>query len=312
MTAKMPVTRSFVLQPFRSLLITGTMSQKFSALLSSGILLLAGVYSCSAATISGSDLLGPAIEKALAAEISSAEVEFDFEFEGSLLGVKALESGESVAAILALSDDTEKPQGLTLLPVAYQVAAFAVNTENPVRELTFSELSAIYAESGSINSWGDLTTEVSWEERGITPWAVRSSRTMSLELFNAMAIEGSLLKPAVRYTEQMGDAVLNLAREDSSVILLVPQIEAIPSVRFLAVKQDEGGQAYTPSADNVFFGDYPLRLPFYLAIPGSTPKQVTASILKGLFSGSVIEAMQTAGFVPLPESERSSILSQFE
>lgn len=308
----MLVRRSFVLHPFRSWLITGSMRQEISVLVSAGILLLGGLCTSMAVTISGSDLLGPAIEEALGAELSSSGTDGGFEFDGSLLGVKSLEDGDSVAAILALSDDTEKPGGLTLLPIGYQVAAFAVHAENPVSELTYSQLSAIYADSGPINSWGDISDDAAWKERGMTIWAARSSKTMSLELFNAVVIDGSLLKQSVRYSTETGSDLLNLVREDSAGIVLVPQIEAIPSVRFLAIKADESGQAYTPSADNIFFGDYPLRLPFYLAVSESSAKAEIASILRGIFSAKVTEAMEAAGFVPLPVSERRSILSQFE
>ncbi len=265
-----------------------------------------------AETISGSDLLGPAIEVALKSELSATGSEFDCEFLGSLQGVRSLETGEATAAILAIADDAEKPAGLELFPIGYQVVSFAVHENKPVDELTYAELSGLYAVSGAINSWGDLSDLSEWTDRNVTLWAARSPRTMSLELFNAVVLEGSPLKQGVRYSAAAGDELLNLAREDSTAIVLVPQIQTIPLVRFMAVKVEESGHAYTPSADNVFFGDYPLRLPFYLAIGNAVEKAEVSEILQALFSDAVTEAMEAAGFVPLPVSERRSILSQFE
>jgi ABC-type phosphate transport system substrate-binding protein len=288
------------------------MRHQFSTLVAAGILMLGGISSSTAKIISGSDLLGPAIEEVLSAELSASGIDNDLLFEGSLQGVKSVESGESAAAILAIADNAERPSGMTLFPVGYQVVSFAVNSDNPVNELTYAQLSGMFADSGSINSWGDLSDDIDWKDRSITPWAARSSSTMSLELFNAVVVEGYPLKQAVRYSGTTGDELLNLALEDSSSIVLVPQIQTIPSVRFLAIKSEESGQAYTPSADNVFFGDYPLRLPFYLAVGASTGREEVAGILKSLFSPAVTDAMTAAGFVPIPESERRSILSQFE
>lgn len=288
------------------------MRHKTSVIVSAALLLLCGLNSSTAITLSGSDLLGPAIEKALEAELSASGTDADFKFEGSLLGVQSLADGDSTAAILALADEADKPGGLTLLPVGYQVAAFAVHEENPVAELTYSQLSSLYAESGSINSWGDLSDDTAWRERGVTLWAARSPLTMSLELFNAVVVDGSLLKQSVRYSTATGAELLTLAREDSSSIVLVPHVQAIPSVRFMAIKSEEGGNAYTPSADNIFFGDYPLRLPFYLAVAESASKAEVADVLNALFSDRVTQVMEAAGFVPLPESEQRSILSQFE
>ena len=222
-----------------------------------------------AITIAGSDLLVPAIQEALQEQLAAAGLDADLSFGGSLLAMEQLQDGTADAAILAIPDgDGTMPGGRTF-PFCFQVVAFAVHATNPVSELTYQQLTSIYEKDGVLSNWSDLTAALEWRDRKIAFWDVRSKSAITLEIFNAVVLKGRPLKDGVRYSVNDAEQIQSLIMENPSAMMAVPAISLTPSIRFLGIKKDESGQAYTPSGDNVLFGDYPLRLPFYLAVQDS-------------------------------------------
>ncbi|MGC9451232.1 MAG: PstS family phosphate ABC transporter substrate-binding protein [Oceanipulchritudo sp.] len=263
-------------------------------------------------SISGSDLLDAGIEDALRAELEAAGLEAALSFKGSLLGQKELEQGDADAAILAFPEDLPDSLPGRRFPFAFQMVAFAVHASNPVPDLTYAMLASLYGQSGVLESWSNLTAQPEWRDRKISLWASRREDAINLEIFNAVVLQGSPLKRAVRYSTGDAAQLISIVVEDASALVLVPAIPANAAVRFLAVKAEEEGRGYTPTPDNVFFGDYPLRLPFYLVVSDRLDEATLAKLLRAIYSPAVTGALQNAYYMPMPDTERRSILAQFE
>jgi ABC-type phosphate transport system substrate-binding protein len=268
--------------------------------------------SLSALVITGSDLLEGPLREALEQELVASGLEVDFSLDGSLLGLDALNEGTTDAAILAVPDEGEGAMSDTSFPFAYQLVVFAVHSSNPVSELTYQQLSDLYQNNGVLNDWADLTPDLDWRDRKVALWATRSSSSMALEIFNAVVLKGQALKDSVRYAPNDAEVLESILLEDPSALVAAPSIARSPSIRFLAIKQDDSGQAYTPSEDNVFFGDYPLRLPFYLVASESLEEEELMKLVKAIYSPVVTQALKSASYLPVSSAEQQSLLSRFQ
>lgn len=280
-------------------------------------MLLVGIVSAivtplHALTISGSDLFGEAVQEALEAELTAAGLEVDIAFNGSLLGLRDLEAGTVDVSLLAIPDGGDSGRAMRRFPIAYQVVTCAVHFTNPVRELTYEQLVNLYGDNGTLEDWSELTTDPAWADRKVTLAASRRNRAVTLELFKAIVLEGASLKSSVRFLDLENEGLLAAIMEDPTILLLAPAIEPDSSVNLLAVKESAADQGYTPSVDNVFFGDYPLRLPFYLVVPDSIDDATVGKLLRAVFSEPVTLALSQANCMPVPEPEQRSILSQFK
>lgn len=261
--------------------------------------------------MSGSDLLGGAFREALQLGLEESGLPVDLTFEGSLLGLRELEAGRVQAALLAMPDGFGRTTHRQYL-LAFQAVAVAVHATNPLAELTYPQLANLYRDNGTLNDWSDMTDDPAWRDRKIALYASRRSNSVALELFNALVLKGERLKPSVRYRDDDRSGLAALVAEDPTALLLLPVMEPQGAMKLLAVKPSQESQAYTPSRDNIFYGDYPLRLPFYLVVADSLPPEVVGRLLAVLYSAEVTAALVGDDMSPVPEPEQEAILAGFK
>jgi ABC-type phosphate transport system substrate-binding protein len=262
--------------------------------------------------ISGSDLFGERVRQVLQAELAAAGVAAEIRFDGSLLGLRDLEAGTVDVGLLAITDARSAEVNLRKYPVAYQIVTFLVHTTNPVMELSYADLYNLYQENGTISDWSALTTDSRWSDRKVSLRASRRENRITLELFNELVLEGAPLKQAVRYTAGGNAALLAAVTEDPTALVLAPGLRVSPPVKALAVKRATGDRGFTPSQDNVFFGDYPLRLPFYLVVGEAVAPETVGALLRVLYGDAVTQALAEVDYLPVPEQEQRSILFPFD
>jgi len=233
-------------------------------------------------------------------------------FNGSLLGLRDLVNGEAGAGLLAIRDGEELPEGLRAYPVAFQVVTLAVHTEAPVRELSYRQLREIFEEDSDLVNWSGLTDEPAWRDRKISLLASRRDNSVAIELFNAQAMMSSRFRSSIRFESIPPEALIRRIAEDASIMVLLPVHKLEPPARLLSIKRGEADQAYTPSPDNIFFGDYPLRLPFSLLAAEDIDPAVLSALVHSVLSPEVTAALQRQYLVTLPEQERRDLLNRFE
>jgi phosphate transport system substrate-binding protein len=274
--------------------------------------LATGGTSLHALVISGSDLFGETVRSNIKDGLKGKGIEADITFDGSLLGLRDLEAGLVDATLLAVPDGRWGESNLRRFPVGFQIVAIAVHASNPVTELSYADLENLFKDNGTLDDWNDLTSDPAWSDRKVSLLASRRENAITLELFNALVLKGDRLKPSVRYsagsTEELATAVV----EDTTALALVPAMTPSGPLKLLAIKESADYQAYTPSLDNVFFGDYPLRLPFYLVVSDDLDAETLGKLLSVIYSASVTDALWSVNCLPVPEPEQQSILRQFQ
>ena len=260
--------------------------------------------------IAGSDLLEMRLTAALQEELRTVGIDADIDLTGSMLALEALSSGYADAAIVAVPDGSGQPGFSRQFGFAFQIVAFGVNQRNPLEELDYSQLGNIFKSSGSTETWTGLVESTRLQDRKINLWAARSDKVIALEIFNSVVLKGSPLKEYVRYDAQTEEQLMQVLRNDDAAIILIPNMSPTVDVRILAIKESGDAQSYTPTPDNVFYGDYPLRLPFQLIVGEGVSEQQLEALLKAIYSDRVTEALERAHYMPLPDLEREAALGQ--
>ena len=282
---------------------------KSPMLLAFAALLATGAQTLTAMTISGSDLLDKAVQDALEASLAGQGIEAELLLDGSLKGTEALESGSVDAAILAVPDGGEGAPGLRTFPFGFQIVTILVHASNPVTELSYGQLNNLFSDGGSYSNWSDLTEATDWANRKISFWIYRSPKVISLEIFNAIVLKGTNFKSGLNYSASVEDLVKSIV-EDPSALVLAPSVPANSNYRSLAIKSNDSLQAYSPSPDNILFGDYPLRLPFILVVSSAMSESDLGKLLQAVYSAEVTAALVQSAMVPVPETEIRAILGQ--
>lgn len=260
--------------------------------------------------LGGSDLLGNAVGEVLDRELAEAGLQVTIDFAGSLAAEDGLGSRKLDAAIVAVREPSPLPGETERFPVAFQVAAFAVHPENPVNELTTDQLAALFRDREPLENWSELTEDRDWSDRKVAPLVARLPNSMGLEIFNAFVLEGERLHRNVRVFEdegRMGEAQM----ADSGFLALVPYNRSSAEWKYLAVSEPDG-QGFTPSTDNIFFGDYFLRLPFQLVVTERVFPDQLEKLMKVLYGDAMVRALEAGNFVPLPLTERQSLLQEVQ
>jgi ABC-type phosphate transport system substrate-binding protein len=225
--------------------------------------------------------------------------------KGSLLGQHSLESGETDLVILTLPRENPPTAGFLALPFAFEVTRVVVNEASPVQELTLTQLQSVFAQASgaaSDTTWGVIGGQGSWQTRQITLHAVRDRDHLNLELFRSIVMGSREMKVKVQFWGSPDDMIAAIA-EDNTAMGLLPVEENHPQVRSLFLAMNEDSQAYNATPQSVYYGDYPLRLAFYVvANPSRGP--AVSEIVRFLYSPEVSELLQANGYQPVPETER--------
>jgi ABC-type phosphate transport system substrate-binding protein len=242
-----------------------------------------------------SDLMAGQMQQALPAA----------QFMGSVNALAMLRSGTAEVAIVAIPDGKALPEQFECIPFAYEVASVVVNDTNPLRKISLHSLTSIYSRTNnSIEKWGALGLTEGWATRSISAHMPDNSSGITAHLFVSMTLVNTPVSDSVgRFQTQT--QVEAIASSQPSCLIIMRGVNVPPGARALEVSRTsaQDDYAYPPTQDSIFFGDYPLRLPFYIVIPKDAPQATRATVAK-LLGDDIAAALEKAGFVPVPASER--------
>ncbi len=260
----------------------------------------------------GSDLLAPAIEPTLRAYATQNDLEVEAEFIGSVPGKEKLKEGQADLAVLAAPDDTHLPAGnFKSIPIAYEVAFIVVDKQNPITEISMKQLASIYGARGNaeLGRWGELGLTGAIAQRSITPLALDNDESVVLEMFKYRVLDSGSLKPNVTRVKS-NLQLMELVSSDNGAIAITNRVIHKDKLRALQVSSvDEF--AFGPSPENVCYGQYPLRLTYYLVYPRDKQDELH-EILRLLLGQEQAEAFEKQGFVALPENVRKRTLVELD
>ena len=226
-------------------------------------------------------------------------------FEGSVSALAAIRNGAIDLAIIAVPDGQQPPEDLVSVPFAFDVATVMVNDSNPLKEISLPTLAAVLSkDSASTDKWGALGLKEPWDTRSITIYLPATSSGVTLQLLRSKTIVGGQFKESVG-TWANKDVMGQIVAGQTASIVVMRGIKIPGGGRALSISAKDGADqyAYQPTRASVFYGDYALRLPFYIVTrPDASPE--VKSLINDLLSDKTADLLESNDFVPVPKSER--------
>lgn len=257
--------------------------------------------------IAASDLLAEHVAPVIDAYSEEYDVDVSVEGIGTLPALERLRSNEVELAIIAVPVGQDAPRDeFRIYPFAYDAAVIVVNKNNPITEISLPYLGGIYGsnEESNFNSWGDLGIS-GWGGRNIKPMAAPLEDSISLELFRSSVLSQGALKSSLVMVKD--DEVERLIDNDSSAIAILSRLPENEDLRTLLISDAQDTPAYSPTPDNIHFGDYPIRLPFYVVYHARDEAEV-APILRVLLDDAIAESLNENYFFALPQTVRRKLI----
>lgn len=257
--------------------------------------------------IAASDLLADFIETPLQTYAAGREVDIDIDSIGSLPALDQLRANEIDLAVIAVPEGEEVPrQDFNVYPFAYDVAVAVVNENNPINEITLSQLGGIFGneEEFNFNSWGDLGLS-GWGNRNIKPLSGTAEGSIALELFKYSVFKRGTMKSGVAMVNS--SEVERLLNADAASIGILSKMPDNQDLKVLMVSPDANSPAFGPTSENVHFGDYPIRLSFYIVYKQRDQKRLEP-IIGQLLGDEIALELKNNHLVALPETVRRKLL----
>jgi phosphate transport system substrate-binding protein len=185
------------------------------------------------------------------------------------------------------------------IKVATDALSVIVNPANPVQELTFAELSAIY--TGKITNW----KEVGGNDAPIVALS-RDNNSGTHAYFLEEVVQMAAL-PTKDTSLEYGGKVLLLPSTEEGVSQVASNQNAIfysglgyvsDKVKTLGIKKTAADTAVKPSVENALNGTYPISRPLLYYTNGA-PTGVIKSYIDYCLSADGQKIVGEAGFVPL-------------
>ena len=259
--------------------------------------------------IAVSDLLADHILAPLKVYGAENDTTFVVDSIGSLPALDRLRSDEIDLAIVALPEGDEVPRDeFNIYPFAYDVAVIVVNDSNPIDEISVARLGGIFGsnEELNLNTWGELGLS-GWESRNIKALAGINDKSIALELFKHSIFKGGGLKPNVSVVKDT--EIEDLIGSDVASIAILSRVPENSNIKVLMVSSggDTYAPAFGPTDDNVHYGDYPIRLSFYILYNARDDVKVRSTI-RELLNDEVATSLRANDFIALPDTLRRKFL----
>ena len=204
----------------------------------------------------------------------------------------------------------------TTIGVSLDALAVFVNKDNPLKELSMTQVDSIFSKTQKrggqdITTWGQLGESGSWANLPISLYG-RNSASGTYGFFKEHTLKKGDYKDTVK--EQPGNASVVLGvTEDKAGIGYSGMGYVTSGVKALPLSKDTGETAYQPNYENVLSGKYPLGRMLYINVvkePNKPMSKLTKEFLKYVLSKQGQEIVIKDGFLPLtaPVAEKQHAL----
>lgn len=234
---------------------------------------------------------------------------------GTAVGVEALLNGSanSVLTDMPLSQQQEKRfmarfhYAPTLFPVAMDGVAVYVSSLNPLREISITQLDAIYSATlrcgagQPLHNWGQLGVKGELNKDPITALGLTVASGAYLLFKHVALCDGDF---RADFQALAGPAAVVWALTDNpAAIGFASSARSLAGIRALAVAPRAGETAVFPSIQSIQSGHYPLarRLSIILNTPPGHDADPAVQAFLDYVRSTAGQAVATkAGYVPLP------------
>lgn len=263
--------------------------------------------------IAASDLLAEYIKAPLKAYGAENDASFVVDSIGSLPALDRLRSDEIDLAIIAVPEGDQVPRDeFSTYAFAYDAAVLVVNESNPIDEISVARLGGIFGsnEELNLNTWGEFGLS-GWGNRNIKALVGTSDASIALELFKYSIFKGGVMKPSVSMVKDA--EIEDLLRSDAASIAILSRMPENRQIKVLMVSSgsDTYAPAFGPTDDNVHYGDYPIRLAFYIVYNFRDDAKLRP-VIRELFDDEVAASLRANDLIALPDTVRRKFLIEFD
>jgi len=186
------------------------------------------------------------------------------------------------------------PQEFT---VGKDALAIYVHKDNPLEEITIAELTAIYGEDGTINSWTELGVSVTGTSNQKIVRVSRQNNSGTYAYFRQYVLDDNDFK--LGSIDLSGSAdVVSMVEKTPGAIGYSGMGYATDGVKMVKVKTDTDSPGVEPNAANVTNGTYPISRPLLIYTP-TTPTGIVKDYLDWILGETGQSIIEEMGYVPV-------------
>ena len=262
-------------------------------------------------TVAGSDLLQAAVSEPLQRYATQNGKDWKVDLSGTVPAMAALREGNAQLAIIAipLSDVLPDSKEYTVIKFCFQVDYILVNQANPLKEMDRNQLVGVFSTGDeNITRWEQLHLAGEWTTRPIIALSTSTDDGVVVELFKNTLFGHNEFKPTVQIMKTPTELVKTVVDNPNSLALsgFDPG-----NVTVISLSSEQGSAApgvpkvpFSPTEDNVYSGDYPLRLPFYLVFKPADKARVS-ELVKLLLGNEFAGHLKAQHYMPVTETFRN-------
>ncbi len=208
-----------------------------------------------------------------------------------------------------------KPLAVAVSGGSYAVKAFTdcivfiVNKDNPLNEITFPQLDAIYSATHNrgirepITTWGQLGLTGQWADKPIHAWGVEIPNGYDT-FVNMHVLANGQWREGIQSLHTVIPLSDKVATDKYAISYTGLAWNTSPGTKVLKLATHAGGPSIAPTFDNVATQKYPLSRVIYIFInrePGKPIKPVLREFIRYALSQQGQQAVVRDGiFTPLP------------
>lgn len=234
------------------------------------------------------------------------EVEVEVSGGGSGVGIAALAKGVidlyngsrdlKPEEIEQARKNTGKEPKKTL--VAYDAVAIYVHRSNPLNEISFDQITRIYAEGGTIAKWSELGVKIPGSSSDEIVRVSRQSSSGTYEFLRDHVLNSKDFKLGARELSGSKE-IVELVESTPTAIGYGGMGYATPGVKLLKVKKTAGDPAYAPSKATILAQTYPIARSLQVYTVGE-PQGAAKAYIQWILSDAGQRVVEARGYVPLP------------
>ena len=212
--------------------------------------------------IVGSTSVQPVAEKLVEEyQKSHPDVRINVQGGGSGVGIKSVQDGTADIGTSSKELKDDEKEGLTEYVLGQDGIVIAVNSENPVSDLTKEQLKDIF--SGKITNW----KEVGGPDAEIN-LITREEGSGTLDAFQSIVLGSDTKMKPEAIVQSSTEAVKQSVKQDPNAIGFVSYAHMGDDVKALSI----GG--VTPSESTIADGTYELQRPFIFLVKGAATEDL--------------------------------------
>ena len=237
----------------------------------------------------------------LSSYADSHAIQLESDFVGSLLAIDRLQAGQLDAALLALpSIDDFDLTAYSVQAVAYTAARIHVHRDNPIQEIGYEALQAIFDGDTveRLTRWDQIIEDASFMGP-IRPYIVGDKTSIVADLLRYRVFpDGQYAADIPLVTKQ---AYLETVLSEPNSLCILPFDPQKDPSKSLNIRTKAGTAAFELNAHNLYYNDYSIAFTYYLVCQTDA---IAEKLLPYFFSQQFVELITSHGHHALPEFAR--------